>query len=287
MTNATFLTFSTGAIPDGLTGEAMTQADPVLSKDIMVAPDPIPVTTMPSIKPTATQTQTSSNFAPESFKPAPINPAEDSRLVNQLLPSNREMPGRRAVSPQDIRPGLDARNRTNGETGGTHRSMTRSVSQSSLEAMCYSPHALEGLETSSVVSFASTAATHHDLDTRIDMVQSLLSMLGTHDKDDMSRTLLAMSNSKDSCAVMRQSGCLPLLIDLLHGKDFTDKNSRREARARAGLALHNIVYSNVDDRRGRREVRVLRLLEIARAHCDVVQFKGFPGILARNVGIHH
>lgn len=265
-----------GAIPDGLTGEAMTQADPILSKDIVVAPDPIPVTTMPSIKPTATQTQTSSNFAPESFKPAPINPAEDSRLVNQLLPSNREMPGRRAVSPQDIRPGLDARNRTNGETGGTHRSMTRSVSQSSLEAMCYSPHALEGLETSSVVSFASTAATHHDLDTRIDMVQSLLSMLGTHDKDDMSRTLLAMSNSKDSCAAMRQSGCLPLLIDLLHGKDFTDKNSRREARARAGLALHNIVYSNVDDRRGRREVRVLRLLEIARAHCDVVQFKGFP-----------
>ena len=146
-----------------------------------------------------------------------------------------------------------------------------------MEAICYSPHdALEGLETSSVVSFASTAATHHDLDTRIDMVQSLLSMLGTHDKDDMSRTLLAMSNSRDSCAAMRQSGCLPLLIDLLHGKGIADKNARREARARAGLALHNIVYSNVEDRRGRREVRVLRLLEIARAHCDVIQFKGLP-----------
>lgn len=35
---------------------------------------------------------------------------------------------------------------------------------------------------------------------------SLLSMLGTHDKDDMSRTLLAMSSSQDSCIAMRQSG---------------------------------------------------------------------------------
>ena len=159
-------------------------------------------------------------------------------------------------------------------TAKENADVARSISQSSLEAMCYSPHdALEGFETTSVISFASTAATHHDLDTKTDMVQSLLSMLGTHDKDDMSRTLLAMSNSKDSCAAMRQSGCLPLLIDLLHGQDFDSEESRREARARAGMALHNIVYSHVDDRRGRREVRVLRLLEIVRAHCDVVQYK--------------
>jgi len=38
------------------------------------------------------------------------------------------------------------------------------------------------------------------------MVYSLLSMLGTHDKDDMSQTLLAMSSSQDSCVAMRQSG---------------------------------------------------------------------------------
>ena len=40
------------------------------------------------------------------------------------------------------------------------------------------------------------------------MVYSLLSMLGTHDKDDMSRTLWAMSSSQDSCIAMRQSGKL-------------------------------------------------------------------------------
>lgn len=136
------------------------------------------------------------------------------------------------------------------------------------------------------------------------MVYSLLSMLGTHDKDDMSRTLLAMSSSQDSCIAMRQSGCLPLLIQLLHGNDkdslllgnlicrtllfyFTclylshcpgnvlpvsrrPGNSRgsKEARARASAALHNIVHSQPDDKRGRREIRVLHLLEQVRHYCE-------------------
>ena len=46
------------------------------------------------------------------------------------------------------------------------------------------------------------------------MVYSLLSMLGTHDPEDMSQTLLAMSSSADSCVAMRQSGCLPLLVQV-------------------------------------------------------------------------
>lgn len=136
------------------------------------------------------------------------------------------------------------------------------------------------------------------------MVYSLLSMLGTHDKDDMSRTLLAMSSSQDSCIAMRQSGCLPLLIQLLHGNDkdslllgppfsaspylagalishicplatvtaFCSSlgNSRgsKEARARASAALHNIVHSQPDDKRGRREIRVLHLLEQVRHYCE-------------------
>lgn len=271
--------------PAGLPGEKETQSEPHLpSKGIVGDPSNASVTTIQNLLPPAPHSLTLAKASSEAFKTAPsLKVVKDSRLVNGVLPSNRERNVRCPPVPEDIRVDLDPRHGTASGGGGDesaasqNRGMTRSVSQSSLEAMCYSPHdALEGFETSSVVSFASTAATHHDLDTRIDMVQSLLSMLGTHDKDDMSRTLLAMSHSKDSCAAMRQSGCLPLLIDLLHGKDFTNMNSRREARARAGLALHNIVFSNVDDRRGRREVRVLRLLEIARAHCDAVQFKGYP-----------
>ncbi|XP_067885933.1 adenomatous polyposis coli protein isoform X2 [Heterodontus francisci] len=108
---------------------------------------------------------------------------------------------------------------------------------------------------------------------QVEMVYSLLSMLGTHDKDDMSRTLLAMSSSQDSCIAMRQSGCLPLLIQLLHGNDKDSVllgNSRgsKEARARASAALHNIIHSQPDDKRGRRETRVLHLLEQIRAYCE-------------------
>lgn len=140
-------------------------------------------------------------------------------------------------------------------------------------------------DTASIFSFNSsntnasappvscTQATQPQLGTKVEMVYSLLSMLGTHDKDDMSRTLLAMSSSQDSCVSMRQSGCLPLLIQLLHGSDKDSSllgNTRgsKAARARASAALHNIVHSHPDDKRGRREARVLRLLEQIRAHCD-------------------
>ncbi|XP_059825504.1 adenomatous polyposis coli protein-like isoform X4 [Hypanus sabinus] len=132
-------------------------------------------------------------------------------------------------------------------------------------------------DTTSVMSCSNSYSvprrlTNH-LGTKVEMVYSLLSMLGTHDKDDMSRTLLAMSSSQDSCIAMRQSGCLPLLIQLLHGNDKDSVllgNSRgsKEARARASAALHNIIHSQPDDKRGRRETRVLHLLEQIRAYCE-------------------
>ncbi|XP_074424752.1 adenomatous polyposis coli protein-like isoform X3 [Larus michahellis] len=108
---------------------------------------------------------------------------------------------------------------------------------------------------------------------QVEMVYSLLSMLGTHDKDDMSRTLLAMSSSQDSCIAMRQSGCLPLLIQLLHGNDKDSVllgNSRgsKEACARASAALHNIIHSQPDDKRARQEIHMLHLLEQIRAYCE-------------------
>ncbi|XP_070536754.1 adenomatous polyposis coli protein-like isoform X3 [Ptychodera flava] len=113
---------------------------------------------------------------------------------------------------------------------------------------------------------------HQETASMVEMVYSLLSMLGTHDKDDMSRTLLAMSSSQDSCIAMRQSGCLPLLIQLLHGPEkdslLGDTRGSKEARARAAAALHNIVHSHPDEKRGRQEARVLRLLEQIRAYCD-------------------
>lgn len=67
-------------------------------------------------------------------------------------------------------------------------------------------------------------------------------------------------------------GCLPLLIQLLHGpeRDFLlgEPREGQEARARASTALHNIVHSHPDEAKRKQESRILRLLEQIRAYCD-------------------
>lgn len=77
------------------------------------------------------------------------------------------------------------------------------------------------------------------------------------------------------------SGCLPLLVHLLHPNDMAHDPSaadadaidpysvgERQTRERAAAALRNIVLAHRDDPRGRQEVRVLRLLEQVRMYCD-------------------
>jgi hypothetical protein len=61
------------------------------------------------------------------------------------------------------------------------------------------------------VATARRTYSQQQLGAKVEMVYSLLSMLGTHDREDMSRTLLAMSGSPDSCVAMRQSGRLQLV----------------------------------------------------------------------------
>lgn len=105
------------------------------------------------------------------------------------------------------------------------------------------------------------------LGAKVDVVYSLLGMLGgAEGREDMSATLLSMSSSTDSCLAMRQSGCLPLLVQLIHapGQD-------PETRERASQAIHNIVHSRGDERPGRREARVLRLLEQLRDYCQTLR----------------
>ncbi|XP_048416167.2 adenomatous polyposis coli protein 2 isoform X3 [Stegostoma tigrinum] len=113
----------------------------------------------------------------------------------------------------------------------------------------------------------------NNLGSKVEMVFWLLSMLATRDKEDMSRTLLAMSSSQDSCMAMRKSGCLPLLIQLLHDSERDSGPSRnasnsKEARARASAALHNIIYSQPDEGQAKREMRALHVLEQVRLYCE-------------------
>lgn len=113
------------------------------------------------------------------------------------------------------------------------------------------------------------------------MVFWLLSMLANRDKEEMSRTLLALSSSQDSCIAMRKSGCVPLLVQILHEAPCggaggpeeavaagTATGCSREAKSRASAALHNIIYSQQDEGQARREMRVLHMLEQVRTYCD-------------------
>nr|XP_061790292.1 adenomatous polyposis coli protein 2-like [Nerophis lumbriciformis] len=105
---------------------------------------------------------------------------------------------------------------------------------------------------------------------KVEMVFWLLSVLANRDKEEMSRTLLALSSSQDSCVAMRKSGCVPLLVQILHEEAGGPGEARcsREAKSRAGAALHNIVYSQQDEGQARREMRVLHMLEQVRTYCD-------------------
>lgn len=109
--------------------------------------------------------------------------------------------------------------------------------------------------------------------TQVEVVFWLLSMLATRDKDDMSRTLLAMSSSQESCLAMRKSGCLPLLIQILHDTDREpgppeSPAGAKDARMRANAALHNIVFSQPDEGQAKKEMRVLHVLEQIRSYSE-------------------
>lgn len=118
-----------------------------------------------------------------------------------------------------------------------------------------------GLESNSVESQG-----HRRLGAKVDVVYNLLSMLEKNGQEDMSTTLLSMSTSIDSCLVMRKSGCLPLLVQLIHAP-----GQNPETRDRAMQALHNVVHAKSDERVGRREARVLRFLEQLRDYCQTLR----------------
>ena len=147
--------------------------------------------------------------------------------------------------------------------------------------------AAAGEETASVISFTSSVhSVQGEVDTRhvsdtwrgdtcrvTEAANSLMSLLGCTDMDKMSRTLLAMSGSPANCDMMRNSRCIPLLVQLLHIDPAHPDNPRpaRQIRARAARALHNIVHAHPSDKHCKREAKVLKLLEVLRQYCDFLR----------------
>ena len=148
---------------------------------------------------------------------------------------------------------------------------TRAESQSSLAVYCHTPNR-DGIETASVVSFTSGASTHQDLDSKIDQVRNLLAVIDTRDAKETARTLYSLSNSKENCQAMRLSGCLPLLIQLQHKSKTRDPRIAREVHMRSAQTIRNIIEAGIEDKRGKRELRVLRLIEVVRSYCSEIRY---------------
>ncbi|KAJ2947246.1 hypothetical protein O0L34_g16956 [Tuta absoluta] len=129
-----------------------------------------------------------------------------------------------------------------------------------------------GRDTASVRSFSSNGSTDgtrpsSNLENKMECVCSLISLLSLSPENnaDLSGPLLEMSRSAESCIAMRQAGCIPLLVQLIHSK------VARETRDRAAKALRNIIHTQTDDKSGRREARVWRLLEQVREYCYILE----------------
>lgn len=100
---------------------------------------------------------------------------------------------------------------------------------------------------------------------KVECVYSLLSMLGCKDQLEISSKFLELSKTPETCAALRHSRCIPLIVQMIHS-DADD-----QTRKRASTALHNVVNCHPDDKAGRREAKVLRHIEQIMDYCDMLK----------------
>ncbi|KAI8044745.1 uncharacterized protein LOC128252895 isoform X1 [Drosophila gunungcola] len=112
----------------------------------------------------------------------------------------------------------------------------------------------------------SSSAVEATLGSKVECVYSLLSMLGSNDPLEMAKKFLELSGNGQSCATLRRSGCMPLLVQMMHAPD-----NDQEVRKCAGQALHNVVHCHPDEKAGRREAKVLRLLDQIVDYCSFLK----------------
>lgn len=119
-------------------------------------------------------------------------------------------------------------------------------------------------------SSSSVAGEMDKLGPKVECVYSLLSMLGSNDSLEMSQKFLDLSRTPETCLTLRRSGCIPLLVQMIHSADGSGPNDNM-VRKRAGMALHNVVHSHTDEKAGRREAKVLRLLDQIMEYCSFLR----------------
>lgn len=97
-------------------------------------------------------------------------------------------------------------------------------------------------------------------------VESILSMLGSINSSDITSKFLEISQNREMCATLRFSGCISLLVQIIHSNPPDEKRQKESLQA-----LHNIINCHPDDKAGRREARVLKLIEQLFDYCDALR----------------
>ncbi|CDW60050.1 Adenomatous polyposis coli protein [Trichuris trichiura] len=111
---------------------------------------------------------------------------------------------------------------------------------------------------------------------KLAMVFSLLSMLSTQSRRESTEAFLRMSREPDQCALMRQSGCLTLIVRLLHPSDsisLLPDSEDLDIFDMASETLRNVVAIQKDSVVKDRETKILRCVEQTRMYVLHLRFE--------------
>ncbi|KRX43407.1 Adenomatous polyposis coli protein [Trichinella murrelli] len=111
---------------------------------------------------------------------------------------------------------------------------------------------------------------------KMEIVFSLLSMLSTQGRRESSETFLRMSRDAQHCILLRESGCLALIIRLLHPSEVSavqPTSEDVEVFHRASEALRNIARFQKEKTAQHRELKILRCLEKIRLYVLHLRFQ--------------
>lgn len=105
----------------------------------------------------------------------------------------------------------------------------------------------------------------------LDKVRSVLHLITTtkgQPDADVAKILLDYAQMSENCGVMRQTGCLGVLVNIIHHIEFKGDKSHYAVRQKAAVAMRKIVEATGESRQGKYETCTLGILEKLRAHCD-------------------
>ena len=107
---------------------------------------------------------------------------------------------------------------------------------------------------------------------KLEVVMSMMSALSSSSQSDGDavKLMVALSESSETCSVLRQPMFMSLLIKILHSNEKAPPKEQMEIKSKALVAIHNIVESNSNTKQRRSERSVLNVLNKIRAHCDLL-----------------